>query len=120
MSDPVEDGARAAAQRLASQYGAGLAADVEAALDARFSPEPPDQYLDPVGLGGLIVAIATLAWTVYSDLRARRRPVSTEGITRTVQAQLRQTRDLDTARHEEVITITIQETLSVARADQGD
>ena len=120
MCDPVEEGARAVAQRLAPQYGPGLASDVEAALHARYFPAPPDQYVDPVSLGVLIVAIATLAWTVYNDLKDRRRPLSSEVITRTVQTQLRQTRDLDTAHHEQVITITIEETLNATRADQVD
>jgi hypothetical protein len=31
----------------------------------------PAQYIDPVSVSGLIVAIATLARTVYTDLRKR-------------------------------------------------
>lgn len=120
MSDPVEDGARAVAQRLAPRYGPGLAADVEAALHARYFPAPADQYVDPVGLSSLIVAVATLAWTVYSDVRNRRQPPPPEAVVRTVQAQLRQARDLDTTHYEQVITITVQETLNAARANLAD
>jgi hypothetical protein len=29
----------------------------------------PDRYLDPISLASLIVAIATLAWTIYNDQR---------------------------------------------------
>ena len=120
MSDPVAEGARAVARRLAPQYGARLVPDVDAALQARYFPAAPEQYADVIGLAGLIVEIATLAWTVVNDLRTRRRRTSANVVTRTVQAQLRQTRDLDTARYEEVITITIQETLNAAEADQPD
>jgi hypothetical protein len=49
----------------------GVAAEVEAALAARQTPAVPPQYADPVALASLIVAIATLAWTVYTDLRKR-------------------------------------------------
>jgi 4-hydroxybenzoate polyprenyltransferase len=31
----------------------------------------PDCFLGPVALAGLIVAIATLAWTIYNDQRDR-------------------------------------------------
>ena len=68
---PIPDGAataaRAAAQRLAADYGPALPQHVEAALHA--PAEPPTRYVDPVAIGGLIVAVATLAWTVYHDLR---------------------------------------------------
>ncbi len=38
---------------------------VEAALHQ--SDGRPQQYVDPVAIGSLIVAIATLAWTIYKD-----------------------------------------------------
>src|SRR5215472_5694711 len=71
MADPIAEAARAAAVRLAGEHGAGLAADVETALAARGAGQRPGQYIDPVSIGGLIVAIATLAWTIYSDRRKR-------------------------------------------------
>jgi hypothetical protein len=77
MTDPIAAAARAAAHRLAAEHGPGLAADVEAALHTRDADQRPGQYLDPVSLGTLIVAIATLAWTIYTDKRKQhptRRP----------------------------------------------
>jgi hypothetical protein len=62
VTDPVEAVARAAAERLTPDYGPRLKTDVEAALYARGSERGPDQYIDPVALGSLIVSIATLAW----------------------------------------------------------
>jgi hypothetical protein len=64
MIDPVEHTVRAAAHRLVAEHGPGLVTDVEAALHARGSAQRPEQYLDPVSLGSLIVSVATLAWTV--------------------------------------------------------
>jgi hypothetical protein len=72
MTDPVAATARAAAAILAAELGAAARVEVEAALLARDSSrQRPTQYVDPMSLGSLIVAIATLAWTVYSDLSKR-------------------------------------------------
>ena len=72
MDSAVRYAARATARRLAPQYGAELKAQVEAALRASEGGESPDQFtLDPVALGSLIVSAASLAWTVYTDLRSR-------------------------------------------------
>jgi hypothetical protein len=69
MTDPAADAARSAAAILAPDLGLGLPAEVEAALAARGAGQRPDRYLDPVSLASLIVAIATLAWTIYNDRR---------------------------------------------------
>ena len=69
MPDPIVDASRAAAHRLAEEFGSGLVVDVEEALHARGEACPPERYLDPVALGGLIVSVATFAWTVFKDLR---------------------------------------------------
>ncbi len=90
MDDPVEAVARAAAQRLTPEDGPRLAVDVEAALYARGSDRGPEQYLDPVALGSLIVSIATLAWTIYSDLRTKAPEASKEVAARTLRVELRQ------------------------------
>jgi hypothetical protein len=119
MSDPVDDGARAAAQRLAIQYGPGLTADVEEALRRRFTVTSPDQYPDPVTLGSLIVAIAALAWNIYDSLRAKTPAPPAEVVKRTVQTQLRETRNLDTSYHEQIITITVEETLRAGVSKQS-
>ena len=79
MTDPVADAARSAAVILAADLGPSLPAEVEAALAARDTQQRPDRYLDPVSLASLIVAIATLAWTIYTTTGApaapTRRPV---------------------------------------------
>ena len=69
MTDPAADAARSAAVILAPDLGPNLPGEVEAALAARDTQGRPDRYLDPVSLASLIVAIATLAWTIYNDLR---------------------------------------------------
>jgi hypothetical protein len=71
MIDPAADAARSAAAVLASDLGRNLPVEVEAALAARGGDQRPERYLDLASLGSLIVSAATLAWTVYNDLRSR-------------------------------------------------
>ena len=89
MSDPIAIVARAAAQRLEGETRAGLVTEVEAVLAAGVSPSAPRQYVDPVTLASLIVAIASLAWTVYTDLKKRTAKPSAEVVARTVRVNLR-------------------------------
>lgn len=67
-TQPIATAARSAARALIADYGPGLEVDVEAALHAS-AAQQPTQYLDPVSVSSLIVAIATLAWTIYNDQR---------------------------------------------------
>jgi hypothetical protein len=88
MTDPVSTGARAAAERLAPDHDPGLAADVEAALYTRGQEQRPDQFFDPVSLGALIVSIASLTWTVYTDLKKKTHRPAPEVVARTVRVEL--------------------------------
>jgi hypothetical protein len=93
MTDPAADAARSAAAILAPDLGPNLPAEVEAALAAR-GIQRPDRYFDPVSLASLIVAIATLAWTIYNDQRSRTPDPPPSSIARQVRITLR---DQDTA-----------------------
>jgi hypothetical protein len=94
--------ARAAARKLAPQYGARLEADVEAALRSAGEPGPPPQFSDPVALGALIVAIAQLAYQIYSDRKGRGEKPSTDTLSRTVRVEYRREHEL-TANGEKII-----------------
>jgi hypothetical protein len=89
MTDPISAAARTTAQRLAAEHGPHLAADVEAALHSQKTTPRPGQYVDPISLGSLIVAIATLAWTIYSDQRKKTPNPSHDSVTREVRVELR-------------------------------
>jgi hypothetical protein len=89
MTDPAADAARSAAAILAPDLSPGLPAEVEAALAARDTGQHPDQYLDPVSLASLIVAIATLAWTIYNDQRKQTPGPPPDSIARQVRITLR-------------------------------
>jgi hypothetical protein len=90
MTDPVGDAARAAAAILAPDLGPGLPGQVEAALAARDTHQRPGRYLDPVSLATLIVAIATLAWTIYNDQRKHTPDPPPAAIARQVRITLRE------------------------------
>ena len=53
------------------------------------SQRRPDRYLDPVSLASLIVAIATLAWTIYNDHRKHTPDPPPGSIARQVRITLR-------------------------------
>jgi hypothetical protein len=90
MDDPVGDIARATAQRLAPEHGERLQAEVEAALYARIRTRGAEQYvIDPIALASLIVAIATLAWTIYSDLRKEKPDIAPQVAERELRVELR-------------------------------
>lgn len=90
---PVRVAARAAAARLDAEYGPGLVADVETALNAADPARRPDQYIDPVAMGSLIVGIATLAWTIYNDLKKKTPDPPSETVVRAVRVELREQGD---------------------------
>ncbi len=90
MTDPAAEAARSAAAILATDLGPGLPAEVEAALAARDTQQRPDRYLDPVSVASLIVAIATLAWTIYNDQRISTPDPPPASIARQVRITLRE------------------------------
>ena len=85
MNDPIGIAARAAARQLQAKAPPGLVAEVETVLATRESPSAPPQYVDPVALASLIVAVASLAWTVYTDLKNRTAQPTAEVVARTVR-----------------------------------
>jgi uncharacterized membrane protein YebE (DUF533 family) len=117
MTDPVTAAARAAAGRLAAQYGPGLIADVEVALHAQGTAQRPGQYLDPVSVAGLIVAIASLAWTFYSDQRKKTSEPSPAVVARHVRAELREHDSTSTSQQEtdRITEIVVTEIIRAAR-----
>jgi hypothetical protein len=114
MSDErIADTARAAAARLTDQHRSRLVADVEVEL-ARARPA---QYVDPVSIGGLIVAIATLAWQVYTDRKGGTEKPSPEVVARTVRVQIRDRGEAGATSPEErdrVIEVVVEETIKRA------
>jgi hypothetical protein len=110
----VAEAARAAARQLAARYGPRVEAEVEATLYAE-EEGPPPQFVDPVAVGGLIVAIATLAYQIYSDHKKQGEKPTRDAIERRVRVERRREVDL-TAAEEKIIEIVSAEI--VQRGDE--
>ncbi len=91
MDDRVAQAARTAANRLAGELGEQLPGDVEAALHAGEEAPPPDRYVDPISLAGLVISVASLAWTIYRDLKANADAPPRDAIERRVRVNVRET-----------------------------
>ena len=111
ISDPVATTARIVAQRLEADYGPGLAAHVEAELHAQnTTASRANQFVDPLSVASLIVAIASLAWTVYNDLRTKAPDPQPAALTRNVRIALRkrgESRQVEADRITEIVVTTI-------------
>jgi hypothetical protein len=118
IAAPSRAAARAAARQLTGRYGARLTIDVEAALHA--AEDRPQQYLDPVSLGGLLVSIATLAWTVYRDLKRQTPRPTPQVISSTVRRELRYTTDLDPGERDQIIDVVVTEILHTVHDEPPD
>jgi len=107
---PVARGARAAAQCLVAGPGGRLTADVEAALHSQ-NPGHPEQYLDPISLGALIVSAASLAWTIYTDLKTRTSRPSPQVIARRVRIELADRVPIEPTERDRIIDVVVAETI---------
>lgn len=115
--DPVAAAARAAAAHLSARYGPRIVADVESALHARGSAHRPEQYLDPVSLGSLIVGIASLAWSIYTSLKNKTPNPAPDGLAHAVRVELRRRSD-DAASHDVITDVVVTEIIQAA-SDSG-
>jgi len=102
--DAVAAVARAVAGELVPRYGPRLAADTEAAIRADGKHKPPGQYLDPVAVGALIVAIAQLGYQIYSDHKSNGQEPTRETIAQAIRIERRRHSDL-TGDYVEIIDI---------------
>jgi hypothetical protein len=111
--------ARASAGRLASDYGPQLPAQVEAALHTRGSQQRPGQYADPVSIANLLVSIATLAWTIYMNLKEKTPHTSPEVMARTIRVELRTQAEDAPAAQDKIIEIVVAEVIKAAADRAG-
>lgn len=111
---PVSRVSRAAARRLADEHGSELETQVAMALYGGDSDQPSGQYLDPISLGSLIVSAASLSWTVYKDLRAKRHEPTRELLAQRVRIELSTngTGSADLTERNKAIEIVVDEIIS--------
>jgi hypothetical protein len=118
MDDPTAHLARTVAGILEGEGSPAAASDVEAALHQRETLKRPDQYFDPISLGSLIVSIATLAWTVYNDLKTKTPDPAPEVVARTIRVRMAdEPVPVETAQRDHLIDLTAQEVTREAVTD---
>jgi hypothetical protein len=94
-----------------------LIADLEAALHARGAEPARDRYVDPIALGALIVSVAQLAWTVYSDRRRHGPEPASEVLARAVRVELQQSTSVTTEIRDRVIVVVVEETIAAGKRE---
>jgi hypothetical protein len=113
VDENVASAARAAAKRLAGVFKLPLDTEVELALDNE-GPRSRGQYFDPISLGSLIVAVATLAWTIYADMKGKGTVPKPDHIARRVQLQVRVPHGVSPDHANTVIEVVVDEVLNVS------
>ncbi|WP_328333359.1 hypothetical protein OHA70_16360 [Kribbella sp. NBC_00382] len=115
MTDDQQIIARAAALRLAQEQALGprLVTEVEQALAADGRSTSPDQYIDPVSIGALIVSIAGLGWTIYTDLRKKSVAPPAPVVARTIRVKYELAPDLDPEVRGRIIEVVAEETVRI-------
>nr|WP_294508144.1 hypothetical protein [uncultured Rhodopila sp.] len=106
--------ARHTAGRLAATLGPDLPAQVERELNA--DPlDPPIRGVDPVSLASLLVSLASLAWTIWRDLRKDHATRSRGEQAETLAASLAQSAPpaLPPARRTLVVRVVAEETVRI-------
>ena len=92
---------------MAPRHGPRLTAAVEAAIHAdggHQEQKTPSQYIDPIALGALIVAIAQFGYQVYTDRKDRGQQPPREAIAQAIRIERRKHSEL-TGEETEVIDI---------------
>ncbi|MEV4629938.1 hypothetical protein AB0J90_27095 [Micromonospora sp. NPDC049523] len=117
MTQEARTIARTVAKRLAAAHGPDLPAEVELAIAAGGQPVDRDRYADPVAIGQLVVAAATLGWTVYLGLRRDNPKPTSDLVRRTIRARLHEQLDVDGGVRERVVDVVIEETTHAAGLD---
>jgi len=120
MSEVVGEVSRATAQRLVGELGPELALHVEAALDRRRGGSPPQQFFDPVSLGGVVVSAATLAWTIVNDRKSRAAGVKRELVTRRVRVELKTDEGVTVEQRDRIIDVVVDETFIAELGTSGE
>jgi hypothetical protein len=126
MTDHAAEAARSAAVILAPDLGRSLPVEVEAALAARGVEQRPGRFFDPISLGALVVAIATLAWTIYNDQRNRAREQKTalspavqepeaDSVPRQVRIKLRESDEVLPPGTDRITEVVVTEIIRQAR-----
>ena len=108
--------ARSASARLAEEHGESLVPLVERELAGDGAAAPGTFGLDPVSVAALIVSVAALVWTIYRDLKKDGKEPQRDALSRKTRIALREERRISPEKHEQVIELVIDETMTQGQA----
>jgi uncharacterized protein (UPF0264 family) len=114
MARPVDRIARSAAARLAQDANLPwLIPEVERQLAVGDSGQAAERY-EPItiSLAALVVSIAGLAWTVYTDLRRQTPRPDPEVIKRRIRVQVELPEQVSAADRDRILAVIVEETLA--------
>jgi hypothetical protein len=117
-ASPVERIARSAAQRLARDGDLpAVVLEVERQLQLGDAGRAAERY-EPItiSLGALVVSIASLAWTVYTDLKKQTPRPDPEVLKRRLRIEVELPEQVSVADRDRVLDVIVEETM----ADSGD
>ncbi|MBQ1048089.1 hypothetical protein KBX50_06385 [Micromonospora sp. C51] len=104
----VERAALAAVDRIGGDER--LRADVLAEL---YAPDRnSDRYVDVVAVASLIVAVATLGWTIYQDRRANRSSAEREVVARQIRVALSEKGGVPAQQRDLVIEVVVDQIIA--------
>jgi hypothetical protein len=104
--------ARAAARRLAADIDPDIKTAVETALR---DPATDERYgVDPVALGSLVISAASLAWTIYRDLRDKIPKPAKKTIEQRVRLELPVTDQVPAAQRDRIIEVVVEQVVEDA------
>jgi hypothetical protein len=113
MVSPVDRIARGAAVRLAQEAGQpSLVPEVERQLEVGDGTGSGDRF-EPITLSiaALVVSVASLAWTIYTDLKKQASRPEPEVIIRRIRVEIELPEQVSTADRDRVITAVVAQTL---------
>lgn len=114
IASPVDRIARSAAQRLARDGDLpALVPEVERQLQLGDADQPAERY-EPItiSLAALVVSIASLAWTVYTDLKKQTPRPDPEVLKRRLRIEAELPEQISTADRDRVLTVIVEETMA--------
>jgi hypothetical protein len=113
MASPVDRIARSAAQRLAQDSDLPLlVAEVERQLQVGDAGEAERYEPITISLAALLVSVAGLAWTVYTDLKKQTPRPDPEVIKRRIRVQVELPEQVSAADRDRVLAVVVEQTLA--------
>ena len=106
----AEDIARSAAAKLARELDPALPAYVERQIEA--GSEGGKQFIEPgttIALASLLVSMASLAWTIYRDLRKETARPSLDVVRTRVRVQLELPEGVSLTQRDQMIAVVVEQ-----------